>query len=103
LHISLSSCGRTLSAEQIDSREIDNFITAPIEDRFHHEKTEALCLLISDGWRHGKFLSRDRHLDQCRTVMFQGLRDHRLYVVRGFRFQSEQARSLRNLREVRVA
>jgi len=29
-------------AEQIDFREVDDFVTAPVENHFHHEKADGL-------------------------------------------------------------
>jgi hypothetical protein len=37
-----------LSAKQVDLRQVDKFVSAPVENSFQHEQTEALCLLIKD-------------------------------------------------------
>jgi hypothetical protein len=39
-------CSDLLTVE-IGTREIDDFVTSPVEDRFHHEEAEAFCLLAA--------------------------------------------------------
>jgi hypothetical protein len=48
---------RNRLAEQVNSREIDDFIASSIENGLHHEKAKALGLLVGDRWRHRKLLT----------------------------------------------
>ena len=44
-------------AEQVNSREIDDFIAASVKNGRQHEKAKALGLLVGDRWRHRKLLT----------------------------------------------
>jgi hypothetical protein len=44
-------------AEEVDSREIDDFIAASVENGRQHEKAKTLGLLVGDRWRHRKLLT----------------------------------------------
>jgi hypothetical protein len=50
-------------AEEVDSRKIDDFIAASIENGLQHEKAKALGFLVGDRWRHRKLLIRHQNLD----------------------------------------
>src|SRR5258705_564386 len=100
--VSFASFQLIVLAEQIDSREVDDFVTAPVENSLQHEEAEAFRLFVRDSWRHGEFLPRDRDLDQCRAVVFESLRDNRFYLFGSFRLQTEKTRPLCNLCEVRI-
>jgi len=68
-------------ALKIDSCQIDNFVAASAENRFHHEKAETFRLFQSDrGW-HRKLLTRHQNLDQRRAVILESLRNHGFYFV----------------------
>ena len=39
-------------AEEINFRQIDDFIAASVENGRQHEKAKVLGLFVGDGWRH---------------------------------------------------
>jgi hypothetical protein len=70
--IAAAGCYRVL-AEEIDLREIDDFVAAPAEHGFEHEEAESGHLLQRDGRMHGKFLSADADVGQRGAVMSERL------------------------------
>src|SRR6266481_4221601 len=87
-------------AKQVDLGEVDDFIAAPAENRFHHEQAEALRLFQSDRRGHREFLTRDEDLNHGRAVVLQCLRNHGLYLVRSSDRQSQYSGSFGDLREI---
>src|SRR5258705_4124915 len=87
-------------AKQVDLGEVDDFIAASAEDRFHHEQAEALRLFQSDRRGHREFLTRDEDLNHGRAVVFQSLRNHGLYLVRRSDCQSQYSGSFGDLCEI---
>src|SRR5580704_8876608 len=63
-------------AEQIALRYINQFVASTAKAGPQGEQTEAFHLLQCDGRWHGKFLAVYNNLDQCRTIMLEGLGDH---------------------------
>ena len=49
--------GDTLLADEVNSREIDDFIPASIENGLQHEKAKVPGLLVGDRGRHRKLLT----------------------------------------------
>src|SRR5258708_20671083 len=80
----------TKSAEQIDFRQIDDFIAAPAQNRFNRKQAEALYLLRGNRRWHGQFLPVYKNFDQGWAVMLQGLGNHRSNLSGCFRSQSHQ-------------
>jgi hypothetical protein len=89
-------------AEEIHSREIDDFAPAPAENCSQHEETEAFGLLESNGRWHGELLPAHEDFDQSRSVMLESLRNHGLYLIRCFGREPQEIRGLRHLCETWV-
>ena len=87
--IAAAGCCRVL-AEEIDLRQIDDFVAAPAEHGFEHEEAEAGHLLQRDGRRHGKFLSAYADFDQRGAVMLERLRQQRAHLIRGVGRQPQE-------------
>src|SRR6201993_4781891 len=106
LRLALSSFLRTRFsgslAKQVDLGEVDDFIAASVENRFHHEQAEALGLFECDRRGHREFLTRDEYFNHGGTVVLQSLRNHRLYLVRRSHRQSQHPCAFGDLREIRA-
>src|SRR5260370_40354211 len=76
--------GAACLAEEVDLSQIDDFVAAPAENCFEHEKAEAGHLLKADRRRHGEFLPVYRDFNQRGAVVLEGLRNHRSDLVRVF-------------------
>src|ERR1700738_294066 len=90
------------SAHQVGLGEVDNFISAPIEDCFDHEQAKALDLVDCNGRRHGEFLPTDNCFNQSRPVMTKCLLDHRPDLIRCLRPKPKDTCSLGHLCEIWV-
>src|SRR5689334_25363473 len=88
--------------QQVHPRQIDDLVAAAAESRLRHEQAETFCLFQCNRRWHGEFLTRYKNLDQCRTVMFDSLRNHWFYLLRSLRSQSENSSSFGHRGEIRI-